>query len=261
MQVMVLYARLMLSQGLQTARKLHQKLGAAASGAMWTLANAMVRQTLGFQTTSLQQWTANHCITPMQHVAMLMHTLQQNVLRSQPLPHALPRMNVLGQPQHPHVVRTVPQSSTLAQQWDVGHSQVRLTVLALVLMVRPLWMARSSQTRLASPVTNTALITVISVHLMVSQDQMHATVTILQVGARTLGATLTLAAAMIQVWVSQTTSPAHQAESLCTIHTPPVVVRMVTIVQNAQPSRPKLLAALPTIALGLEVHVQYQPLA
>jgi len=102
---------------------------------------------------------------------------------------------------------------------------------------------------------------VISAHPTVSQDRLRAPATILQAGARTLGATLTLAAAMTQVLVCQTTSLRHQVESLCTTHIPLVGVQTGTTAQNAQPSLAQLRAVPPMIALGQEAHVQWEQVA
>jgi len=94
---------------MRIAKELHPLIGVAVLGAMWTLASATVRQTLGFQTTSLRPLIANRCTSPTQHVALRMRTLPQNVLRSPLLLLALLRMNVLGQPPRPHVVQMVPR--------------------------------------------------------------------------------------------------------------------------------------------------------
>lgn len=123
-------------------------------------------------------------------------------------------------------------------------------------MVRLLWMGRSSQTRLVSPVTSMHQTTVINARLMPSLERRHALATTQQVGARMLGATSTLATAMTQMLVCQITSARHQMENLCTIHMPLATVQMDTILQSAQPSQlqPR---ALPTMnVLGLQGHVQ-----
>lgn len=102
---------------------------------------------------------------------------------------------------------------------------------------------------------------VISARLMLSQVLLRALATILPVGARMPGAMSILATATTQVLVCQTTSQAQPVESLCIIRIPLVVVQMVTILQNAQPSKTQLHVMPPMIALGQEVHVECQRVA
>jgi len=91
---MVGHARFIKSPATRTASRTI-KVGVFLLGAMWTLAVATARQTLGFQTTSLLPLIQNRCIIPIMHVALQINTLAQSVPHSQLLQHAPPRTNAL----------------------------------------------------------------------------------------------------------------------------------------------------------------------
>jgi hypothetical protein len=121
-------------------------------------------------------------------------------------------------------------------------------------MVKLLSMERSLQTRLDSLVTSILSIMVSSAHLILNLDSLHARATTRQAGARILGATLTLATAMILVLDCQTTSAQQQAGSLSITLTPLVVVQMDTMPLSAQPLRLKVHAMQMMSVPGQVVH-------
>jgi hypothetical protein len=105
--IMVQHAKSTRSQAMLIAKKIHQKVGAAALGAMSILASATAPQTSQNRITLPLPLIQNHCTFRMRHVALQMIIPLQSAPPSRILPHATLRTNARTRQVHAAWMRLV----------------------------------------------------------------------------------------------------------------------------------------------------------